>query len=30
MTVLRPEYVWYGDDFTGASDTLATLSQSGV
>lgn len=30
MTVLRPEYAWYGDDFTGASDTLATLSQGGV
>lgn len=30
MTILRPEYVWYGDDFTGASDTLATLSQGGV
>ena len=30
MTVLRPDYAWYGDDFTGASDTLATLSQGGV
>lgn len=30
MTELRPDYVWYGDDFTGASDTLATLSQGGV
>lgn len=26
----RPRYAWYGDDFTGASDTLATLSQGGL
>jgi len=24
------KYVWYGDDFTGASDTLATVAQSGL
>jgi uncharacterized protein YgbK (DUF1537 family) len=24
------KYVWYGDDFTGASDTLATVSQAGL
>jgi uncharacterized protein YgbK (DUF1537 family) len=23
-------YAWYGDDFTGASDTLATVAQSGL
>ncbi|HEY6136032.1 MAG TPA: four-carbon acid sugar kinase family protein, partial [Rubrivivax sp.] len=22
-------YAWYGDDFTGASDTLATLAVAG-
>lgn len=26
----KPDYAWYGDDFTGASDTLATLSQGGL
>src|SRR5690349_14558723 len=26
----HPRYVWYGDDFTGASDTLATVAQSGL
>jgi uncharacterized protein YgbK (DUF1537 family) len=25
-----PKYAWYGDDFTGASDTLATLAQAGL
>jgi 3-oxoisoapionate kinase len=25
-----PRYVWYGDDFTGASDTLATVASSGL
>ncbi len=29
-TTFKPEYAWYGDDFTGASDTLATLSQGGL
>ncbi len=24
------KYVWYGDDFTGASDTLATVAQAGL
>jgi uncharacterized protein YgbK (DUF1537 family) len=24
------DYFWYGDDFTGASDTLATLAMAGV
>ena len=24
------KYVWYGDDFTGASDTLATFASSGL
>ena len=24
-----PRYAWYGDDFTGASDTLATLAAAG-
>lgn len=24
-----PHYGWYGDDFTGATDTLATLAESG-
>ncbi len=26
----RPEYVFCGDDFTGASDTLATLARAGL
>jgi uncharacterized protein YgbK (DUF1537 family) len=26
----RPRYGWYGDDFTGASDTLATLAARGL
>ncbi|WP_312795167.1 four-carbon acid sugar kinase family protein [Tianweitania sp.] len=26
----RPSYAWYGDDFTGATDTLATLSARGI
>jgi 3-oxoisoapionate kinase len=25
-----PKYVWYGDDFTGASDTLATFASAGL
>lgn len=25
-----PQYLWYGDDFTGASDTLATFACSGL
>ncbi|HEY6132621.1 MAG TPA: four-carbon acid sugar kinase family protein, partial [Rubrivivax sp.] len=25
-----PRYVWYGDDFTGASDTLATVAGAGL
>ncbi len=25
-----PAFAWYGDDFTGASDTLATLAQAGL
>jgi len=25
-----PRYVWYGDDFTGASDTLATVAATGL
>ena len=25
-----PRYGWYGDDFTGATDTLATLAQAGL
>ena len=24
------KYIWYGDDFTGASDTLATFASSGL
>ena len=24
-----PSLLWYGDDFTGAADTLATLAQAG-
>jgi len=30
MTVPTPEYGWYGDDFTGATDTLAELSRRGM
>lgn len=26
---MTPSYGWYGDDFTGATDTLATLAQRG-
>jgi uncharacterized protein YgbK (DUF1537 family) len=26
----NPRYGWYGDDFTGATDTLATLAQAGL
>ena len=26
----RPRYGWYGDDFTGATDTLATLASAGL
>lgn len=26
---MAPSYGWYGDDFTGATDTLATLAQRG-
>lgn len=29
MTMSAPRYGWYGDDFTGASDTLATLAERG-
>lgn len=31
-TLLRgqPTVVWYGDDFTGATDTLATVAQAGL
>lgn len=25
-----PKYLWYGDDFTGASDTLATFARAGL
>ena len=25
----RPRYGWYGDDFTGATDTLATWAERG-
>src|SRR5215470_4219305 len=25
-----PKYLWYGDDFTGASDTLATFASAGL
>ena len=28
--VVNPRYAWYGDDFTGASDTLATVAQGGL
>jgi uncharacterized protein YgbK (DUF1537 family) len=27
---VSPKYAWYGDDFTGASDTLATVAQAGL
>lgn len=30
MTQGFPRYGWYGDDFTGATDTLATLSERGL
>jgi len=26
---VAPRYAWYGDDFTGATDTLATLAEGG-
>lgn len=26
----EPRYVWYGDDFTGATDTLATVARAGL
>lgn len=26
----RPRLAWYGDDFTGATDTLATVAQAGL
>ena len=26
---MTPSYGWYGDDFTGATDTLATLARRG-
>ena len=29
MTSPAPHYGWYGDDFTGATDTLATLAERG-
>ena len=29
MAELGPRYGWYGDDFTGATDTLATLAEAG-
>lgn len=29
MATPAPRYGWYGDDFTGASDTLATLAERG-
>lgn len=29
MTTPAPAYGWFGDDFTGATDTLATLAQRG-
>lgn len=28
--MMTPTYGWYGDDFTGATDTLAVLAQSGL
>lgn len=30
MTTTAPLYGWYGDDFTGATDTLAVLAQAGL
>lgn len=29
MAQIGPRYGWYGDDFTGATDTLATLAEAG-
>jgi uncharacterized protein YgbK (DUF1537 family) len=29
MAQAAPRYGWYGDDFTGATDTLATLAETG-
>jgi len=29
MAEATPRYGWYGDDFTGATDTLATLAEAG-
>ncbi|MFD2141591.1 four-carbon acid sugar kinase family protein [Ancylobacter oerskovii] len=29
MAIPAPRYGWYGDDFTGATDTLATLAERG-
>lgn len=29
MAQTAPRYGWYGDDFTGATDTLATLAEAG-
>jgi uncharacterized protein YgbK (DUF1537 family) len=29
-TVVAPRFAWCGDDFTGASDTLATLARGGM
>jgi 3-oxoisoapionate kinase len=30
MTTTAPRFGWYGDDFTGATDTLAVLAQAGL
>jgi uncharacterized protein YgbK (DUF1537 family) len=30
MDAASLKYIWYGDDFTGASDTLATFASSGL
>lgn len=30
MTTARPSYGWYGDDFTGATDTLASLAERDI
>ncbi len=30
MTTTAPLFGWYGDDFTGATDTLAVLAQAGL
>ncbi len=30
MAAPRPRYGWYGDDFTGATDTLATVAAAGL